>query len=117
MAGKIGAMRRVGALHSLDSDERFVLSVEAGPTSSYGERWSIMFDEARQQIIRELRSASTLRVFLSLPDYLSWTEFRSLNPAQPGKIQLAFFFPCNLRWTPARTTAWMLSNHDFPTHA
>ena len=41
-----------------------------------------MFDEARHQIIRELRSAATLRVFLALPDHLSWTEFRSLNQSE-----------------------------------
>ena len=41
-----------------------------------------MFDEARHQIIKELRSAATLRVFLALPDHLSWTEFRSLNQSE-----------------------------------
>lgn len=38
-----------------------------------------MFDDARHQIIKELRSAATLRVFLALPDHLNWTEFRPLN--------------------------------------
>jgi hypothetical protein len=39
----------------------------------------IVFDEARQQIVRELKTAAALRVFLSLPDHLSWTEFRPLR--------------------------------------
>ena len=41
-----------------------------------------MFDEARHQIIKELRSAATLRVFLPLPDHLTWTEFRPLNQSE-----------------------------------
>jgi DNA-binding IclR family transcriptional regulator len=41
-----------------------------------------MFDEARQEIIDQLRNGATLRVFLALPDHLSWTEFRPLNQSQ-----------------------------------
>jgi DNA-binding transcriptional MocR family regulator len=44
-----------------------------------------MFDEARQQIVAELRSASTLRVFLSLPDHLTWTTFSTLNQVELAK--------------------------------
>jgi hypothetical protein len=38
-----------------------------------------MFDDARQKIANELRDASTIRVFLAQPEYLSWTEFRPLS--------------------------------------
>ena len=79
MPRKSATVRRVGELTSLETDQRFVLSVENGPGQSYGKRWCIMFDEARQQVAHQLTEAATLRVFLVLPDHLNWLEFRSLN--------------------------------------
>ena len=35
------------------------------------QRWCIKFDDARQQVIRELRGAAVLRVFMALPVSLS----------------------------------------------
>ncbi len=82
MGVKYRATKKIAELVSLETDTRFAITVDVGAGASYGKRWIIMFDEARQQVIRELRSASTLRVFLSLPDHLTWTEFRSLHQSE-----------------------------------
>jgi hypothetical protein len=82
MAGKSAPTRRAGTLIDVDTGQGFVVKVEAGPGASYGKRWCIMFDDARQQIINQLNSLPTVRVFLALPDYLSWTEFRPLNQSK-----------------------------------
>jgi DNA-binding Lrp family transcriptional regulator len=74
--------RHVGSLVDVETGQRFAVTTDPGPGATYGKRFLIMFDEARHQIIKELRNAATLRVFLALPDHLSWTEFRPLNQGQ-----------------------------------
>lgn len=79
------ATRRVATLVDPETDQRFQVSAERPPAASYGRRWCIVFDDARQQVIADLNSAAAFKVFLALPDYLSWTEFRPLNQAAVAK--------------------------------
>ena len=82
---KLAAARRVGTLVDHDTGQRFHISEERGPSRSYGKRFHIVFDEAWRDLV-SIRNASTLRVFMALPDHLSWTEFRPLPREQLAKL-------------------------------
>ena len=76
------AARHVGSLLDVETGQRFAVTTDPGPGASYGKRWCIMFDDTREQLALEMDSLPTVRVFLILPSYLSWTEFRSLSQAE-----------------------------------
>jgi hypothetical protein len=78
MAGKIATVRC--AVLTDPEGREYELRERRTPARGFGgERWCIVFDEARREVYKQLRTASTLRVFLALPDYLSWTEYKPLR--------------------------------------
>lgn len=48
------------------------------PGTTYGARFMIVFDEARQQIVTKAKSFATLKVWMILPDHLDWIVWRRL---------------------------------------
>ena len=60
----------------------------ARPGRSYGRGFTILFDDARREVLQQLNTVSAFKVFLALPDHLSFTEFRPLNRNRSSRHQL-----------------------------
>jgi hypothetical protein len=61
-----------------DDGTLYVLHECVPQAGRYPEDFHVMFDSSRRMLL-QIKNASTLHVFLALPDYLNWTEFRQLN--------------------------------------
>ncbi len=62
-----------------EAGTRYPVREARPPGRSYGRGFTILFDDARREVLQQLNTVSAFKVFLALPDHLSFTEFRPLN--------------------------------------
>ena len=62
-----------------ESGERIPVSHQRHPSRSYGMSFHTAFDEPVARIAETITTAAALRVFLILPQFLSYTVFRHVN--------------------------------------
>lgn len=66
------------------SGEQLAVTQERHPSRSYGMSFHTSFDEPVAKIAREATTAAALKVFLILPQHLSYTQFRRLDQRKLG---------------------------------
>lgn len=55
------------------------------PGTTYGARFMLVFDEARQEIVTKAKTFATLKVWMILPDHLDWVTWRRLDQRKLAK--------------------------------
>jgi hypothetical protein len=79
---------RHSAVVSITTEDgtRHAVSEERHPARSYGKMFHTTFDEAAAQIAHQITKGVTLRVYLVLPNHLSYTQFKRLDQRKLGAL-------------------------------
>ena len=75
---------RVISLRTADGTDHPVTETRH-PTRSYGVQFHTVFTTATADLARKVKHASTIRLFIILPEHLSYTDWRRLNQEAIGR--------------------------------